>query len=447
MTPQEKFEKAKQRVLLDHRFFAFMMMRMKWIEDPTCKTAWTNGKEVGWNPAYIDTLSLSQTIFVVIHEDFHPIMKHHLRRGNRKHDLWCEACDYAINALIVRYGFEPPPGILLDPAFDGMSAEEIYPILEQRRREKEEEQRKQEEEQEQKEKGEDENSPEDSQESKDGDQSEEEEEGGVGSKKDKAEGEKEDNQEGDQEGDSEGSEEGEEGEGDTQGAALDEVRDALDDDGKELSEADRIVEEQKIDVAVGQAEKSAQKAGQGFNGMDRLVETVVKTETPWEQILSRYIYEIAKTRYDWCRPSRRQSDFFIPALHSYEAGNIVLVIDSSGSINGVIFNRFVAEMKTILENISSRLWVIVCDDQIQDAREIAVDELCELKPKGYRGTDFRPPFEWLEKEGIEPTVLVYLTDLECWAFPPEPNYPVLWAAYGWYAKDAKVPFGEKIILK
>ena len=43
----EKFDKAKQRVLLDHRFFASMMMRMKWTEDPKCKTAWTNGREVG----------------------------------------------------------------------------------------------------------------------------------------------------------------------------------------------------------------------------------------------------------------------------------------------------------------------------------------------------------------------------------------------------------------
>jgi predicted metal-dependent peptidase len=137
---------------------------------------------------------------------------------------------------------------------------------------------------------------------------------------------------------------------------------------------------------------------------------------------------------------------FMPALHNYEAGNIVLVIDSSGSIDAGIFGRFTDEMKMLLENITAKIWVIIADNHVQEAKEVTTDDLCDLIPKGYGGTDFRPAFAWLDEQGIAPTVLIYLTDLECYSYPDDPGYPVLWAGYGRWAKHSKVPFGEKIVL-
>lgn len=458
MTPQEKFAKARQRVLLDHRFFASIMMRMQWVEDPTCKSAWTDGKRVGYNPAFIDGLTLGQSIGVIIHEVMHNTMKHHLRRGNRDFKTWCKACDYAINYLIISYGFELPEDILLDDRFEGMSAEEIYSILMQ------EERKKQQEQDEQRKKEEQENHQEDSEESGDKGESDSEGEGGTGDKEDKADGKNEDekgqteNEEGEES--KEGRESQEAGEGDDEDSrgsngrsssessseAMDEVRDACDEGGEPLSESERVLEEQMVEVAVKQAETFAKRAGQGFNGMERLVGESTKTDTPWEQILERFIYEQANTMYDWSRPSRRHPDYFMPALHNYEAGNIVLVIDSSESIDKKVFGRFTDEMKMLLENITAKIWAIIADDHVQEAREITADDLCDLVPKGYGGTDFRPAFEWLDEQGITPTVLIYLTDLECYSYPDDPGYPVLWAGYGWWAKQAVVPFGEKVLL-
>ncbi|QLQ25062.1 MAG: hypothetical protein HZT41_09480 [Dechloromonas sp.] len=34
-----------------------------------------------------------------------------------------------------------------------------------------------------------------------------------------------------------------------------------------------------------------------------------------------------------------------------------------------------------------------------------------INPKGYGGTDFRPVFEWVANEGLNPSCLVYLTDM------------------------------------
>jgi predicted metal-dependent peptidase len=427
MKAEEKFEMAKQRILLDHRFFASLMMRMKWGPDPTCKRAWTNGKQVGYNPVFIDTLTTKKTMGVIVHEIFHPMMKHHLRVGNKNHELWNKACDYAINPVIIKYGFELPDDVLLDERFNGMAAEQIYIIL------LEEEQQKQEE---KKEEQQDQNQDQDGQDQKD--QNDQKDDGG-------------DDNGGDDQGNGKSQEEdsdekGSEGNGQEEGET-DEIRAAVDDNGNPADEAEIAKQEAEINIAVTQAAKFAEKAGQSFDGIKRLVEGATAVETPWEQILSNFVYENAKTEYDWSRPSRRHQDFFVPSLHNYKVGNIVLMIDTSGSINTRIFKSFMDHMASILENIEAETWVIFVDDKVQEAKQISPDELNTLEPKGYGGTDFRPGFDWLKENDIEPKLLIYLTDLECNRFPEEPDFPVLWAAHGWYAERATAPFGEKIILK
>jgi hypothetical protein len=43
---------------------------------------------------------------------------------------WNEACDYAINPLLLDAGLGLPDGVLVDPRFRGMSAEQIYNLRE-----------------------------------------------------------------------------------------------------------------------------------------------------------------------------------------------------------------------------------------------------------------------------------------------------------------------------
>lgn len=388
----EKFDKAKQRVLLDHRFFASMMMRMKWKEDPTCETAWTNGREVGYNPTFIEKLTTKQTMGTIIHELFHPMMKHHLRIGNKNHDIWNQSCDYAINPLIINCGFELPDGALIDERFYGMLAEQIYPILMQEKQDQNQQKNDQ------------------------GDQNQ------------SGQGNQQKNKQNDQ-----------------KKKSQDEIRPGIDENGKPADEAELQKQENEINVAISQAAKFAEKAGQGFAGMERLVKNISTVETPWQQILSNFLYESAKTQYDWSRPSRRHEQYF-PSLHNYEAGNIVIAIDSSGSINELVFDKFISELSSILSNISSEIWVIICDNKIQEAKQITVNELSEIKPRGFGGTSFKPVFKWLDENDITPTAMIYLTDLDCYRYPEEPTFPVLWATYGWHGKSTKIPFGEKILL-
>lgn len=72
--------------------------------------------------------------------------------------------------------------------------------------------------------------------------------------------------------------------------------------------------------------------------------------------------------------------------------------------------------------------------------EFANGEPIELKAVGGGGTDFRPVFEHIEDNRMEPRCLIYLTDL-AGKFPDEePAFPVLWAA----TTDRTPPFGEKL---
>jgi predicted metal-dependent peptidase len=431
MKAEEKFEMAKQRILLDHRFFASLMMRMKWGPDPTCKTLWTNGKEVGYNPAYVDELTTKKTMGVIVHEIFHPMMKHHLRIKNKNHDLWNKACDYAINPLIIQYGFELPDNILLDRKYDGMAAEQIYTILIEEEQQKQNDKNKEQDDQDQDDKDDDQKSQDQKS------QDDQKDEGGDNGGDDQGSGESQSKDSDQKESEGNGQEEN----------STDEIREAVDDNGNAADEAEIAKQESEIDIAMTQAAKFAEKAGQSFNGMKRLVEGATAVETPWEQILSNFIYENAKTEYDWSRPSRRHQDFFIPSLHNYKVGNIVIVVDTSGSINQKIFKSFTNNMASILENIEAETWIIFADNKVQEAKQISSDELNTLQPKGYGGTNFIPAFKWLKENDVEPKILIYLTDLECGSFPEEPDFPVLWAAYGRYAEYAKVPFGEKIIIK
>ena len=66
---------------------------------------------------------------VSMHEIFHLVHMHHVRRNGREMADWNRACDFAINPAVIKAGATLPAGMLLDPAFAGLGSEEIYRTL------------------------------------------------------------------------------------------------------------------------------------------------------------------------------------------------------------------------------------------------------------------------------------------------------------------------------
>jgi len=135
-TPAEKIQQARLRLVTDLPFFGSIYWRLHILEDDTCKTAWTDGRSLGYNPAGLGAYSVAMILGVFIHEIYHIILKHHLREElnpifTENHLKFNMAADYALNPMVGKSkGAELPAGCLLDlKRFPDNLMEQIFAAL------------------------------------------------------------------------------------------------------------------------------------------------------------------------------------------------------------------------------------------------------------------------------------------------------------------------------
>ncbi len=122
-------------------------------------------------------------------------------------------------------------------------------------------------------------------------------------------------------------------------------------------------------------------------------------------------------------------------------GEIVIAVDTSGSIGSEELQQFAGEITAICDEAKPEaIHVVYCDAAVQGVQRFEPSEPIQLEPKGGGGTDFCPVFDWVRTQEITPVCLIYLTDLCCSSYPQVPDYPVLWVT------DSRriAPFGETI---
>ena len=129
---ETKLAAARTRLIIDKPFLGALVLRLPIIEADAewCKTTATDARSFYYNPAFIEQLSLSETEFILAHEALHCALSHFARRENRLKHRWDIACDYAINPILIKEGLQAPPGTLSEKTYEGMTAEEIYPYIE-----------------------------------------------------------------------------------------------------------------------------------------------------------------------------------------------------------------------------------------------------------------------------------------------------------------------------
>lgn len=192
----------------------------------------------------------------------------------------------------------------------------------------------------------------------------------------------------------------------------------------------------------------------------RLAGEIPQTETPWEQIL-RALVQTAfqeQTVKNYSRPSRRwlslERDYqksagvclpFSPDETKKRGSRLAVALDTSGSIDNTLLNKFLAEIAALCELNQRNLILIIGDAEVHQIVEIewrkAESELKGLKYTGGGGTDFRPLIK--VAADFSPDVLIYLTDL-FGETGDEPDFPVIWATHGIAGNAA---WGEQIKLK
>ena len=379
METRTKLTKARTRLVLSQPFFGSLALRMGLIENPAIETMATDGRDVHFNPSFVDGLTMDELVGVLAHEVMHPACNHHTRRGSRDAERWNIAADYAINPVLIDNGFTLPAEALLDPAYAGLSAEAIYNRL----------------------------PPAQS--------------GGGG---------------------------GQDGNCPDPGRCGG-VMDAPGEAGRP-SPAELASAEAEWRQAVAQSATIAKNAGKLPGDLARLVDEVLHPKADWREILRRFVEMSAKQEYRWNPPNRRfvHQGVYLPSCRSEQMPPIAVAIDTSGSVSQSEMNQFAAEITSILEDcMPEEIHVLYCDSRLRNAETFSPHDLpIELHPRGGGGTDFRPPFEWLDDAGIDPVCVVYLTDLYCSSYPDEPAYPTLWVTTTAPGHVSEPPFGEVVYM-
>lgn len=200
--------------------------------------------------------------------------------------------------------------------------------------------------------------------------------------------------------------------------------------------------------AVKSAADAAKAQGKLPAALGRFVEDLLAPKVPWAEKLRHSLTKVAgRDTTNWRRPHRRRlvtQGVVMPTYNGFGSGHIVFVVDTSGSMGDNELRQALGECDSILTDCNpSRVTLIGCDAAVDSIYELQMGDTLAGNPpelKGGGGTSFKPPFEYLEQEGIVPATLVYFTDLYG-DFPSEPEYPVIWCAS---ADRVQVPFGEVI---
>ena len=193
------------------------------------------------------------------------------------------------------------------------------------------------------------------------------------------------------------------------------IGDPTDEDGNPLDDATIHQLEAQAKIEAIQSAKAAKAVGKLPAGIERLVEDLVNVTTPWYDILERHMASKIKDGYSWNRPNRRfiARNIYIPGTdYVPKMGDIVVAVDTSGSLCNDDIDMFNGHINRIIDTCNpENVHVVYCDYEVQGVDEYTPDDLpIHIKPKGGGGTSFRPVFDWITNNAIEPECVVYLTD-------------------------------------
>jgi predicted metal-dependent peptidase len=403
MFADAKIRTARAHLLADQPFFGTLIHDMelvpadeaRGVSIPTmatdCETT------IYYNRDFVDGLTLGEVKGVLCHEVMHKANGHHLRRGTREPGKWNEAADYAINPLILASKMALPKIGLINPAYAGKSAEEIYALREKAQQK-----------------------------------------GTQGAKAPSGIATAP-------------------GKGNAPGGhpapLAGHIFDATAEDGSPLSPSEVKQKLADLQVQVLQAARAAERVGGLPSAAERLVAEARNPRTDWRDILRRFVSDAGRPEEtSWRRVNRRALGMgvYLPGYVRSGIAHLAIVLDTSGSIDniGPAREQFMAEMRRILEDVNVDLvTVMCCDDRVRWQRSYEDKDEVEFKWVGGGATAFHPAFTALDKAEVPPSAVIYFTDLIQYGIVQPPEYPVLWAKWQGNHPGRPQGFGEIVEIK
>mgnify|MGYP003703914361 CR=1 FL=1 len=220
------------------------------------------------------------------------------------------------------------------------------------------------------------------------------------------------------------------------------------DGAREMSAEEAQDLAKEIDEAIRQGAVLAGKSG---SGGDRILEELLETKQDWRELLRDFVTSTCagKDYSTWRKVNRRYvgMDMLMPGSISEAVGDIVIAVDTSGSIGGPELSAFMGEVTGICNQVKpSRVHVMYWDTEVARHEVYLQDELDGLvkstKPAGGGGTEVECVPAYIQDKELNVECVVVLTDGYLGGSWGDWKHPVLWAING--NKRATAPIGKTV---
>ena len=209
---------------------------------------------------------------------------------------------------------------------------------------------------------------------------------------------------------------------------------------EELQE--EILKEQLLAQEAISLLESEFKKGEAPLYVERFFKLDIFGKVDWRDELKSALDRYFRDDYLLIPPNKKflSQCIYLPSTTS-QTFRLVIAIDSSGSIDEELLSQFLSEVNFLMSLVSHyQIELIVSDDKIHSHKTFFTGESLECEIQGGGGTNFRPVFEFVDREFDDVKLLLYFTDLQG-KFPlQEPSYGVKWIS----PELLDVPFGEVI---
>lgn len=226
---------------------------------------------------------------------------------------------------------------------------------------------------------------------------------------------------------------------------------------EQIDEKTEKLEKQRYDNKIQEEVRKNRQRGTVPGQIEKLVDLLEEEpKVDWRQMLLYYIQTVVVHDVSWRRLNKAMmaNDIFMPAVEKTNI-EIIIALDTSGSIGDDEMSEFVVEVSAILNSVANvKMILIDCDASIQHVEIIEYGEAPIWNPSGkkrhgYGGTRFEPVFEWIKQNTIsgeidQPELLIYFTDAEGSYPKSEPEYKTVWVVNNEHYNLDNIPFGEII---
>lgn len=203
------------------------------------------------------------------------------------------------------------------------------------------------------------------------------------------------------------------GKGESLGKTLDEhgfedAQNMTDEEAKEMSG--------KIDKALREGGILAGRMGAKI---PRVIGDMLEPKVNWREVLREFVSSATKgsDEYTWRKFNKRQmaNDIYLPSMENESIGELVVAIDTSGSIGSVELTEFASELASICSvSTPSKVRVLWWDTEVHGEQVFMpehYDNIKELlKPQGGGGTTVSCVSEYLNKQRVEAEAVIVFTD-------------------------------------